>query len=265
MKKSYQLILVFIIGLLLNFGSSYADDFTEAMLNAKKNLKAAADSFNKEELIKVRGEFERIKQLKKDIWLVDYYIAYTDYNIALTEMESEDKDKIKKYTESGLDVINKSIELKDDFSDAYVLKVSLNFNRWQYEPGQMNDIISEVKEANILAVKYDADNPRYYLVNGISKYWTPEQFGGGVEEALPDLNRSNELFETRVEPSELYPDWGYDWTLGYLALCMIKRNDEGDMDKAKDYIDKALEINPESGFIKGFVMKEYEKESEQKD
>ena len=73
------------------------------------------------------------------------------------------------------------------------------------------------------------------------------------------------MFETRVEPSELYPDWGYDWTLGYLALCMIKRNDEGDMDKAKDYIDKALEINPESGFIKGFVMKEYEKESEQKD
>jgi tetratricopeptide (TPR) repeat protein len=265
MKKSYQLIFVFIIGLLLNFGNSYADDFTEAMLNAKKNLKAAADSFNKEELIKVRGEFERIKQLKKDIWLVDYYIAYTDYNIALTEMESEDKDEVKKYTKSGLDVINKSIELKDDFSDAYVLKVSLNFNRWQYEPGQMNDITSEVKEANILAEKHDADNPRYYLVNGISKYWTPEQFGGGVEEALLDLNRSNELFETRVKPSELYPDWGYDWTLGYLALCMIKRNDEGDMDKAKDYIDKALEINPESGFIKGFVMKEYEKESEQKD
>ena len=265
MRKSYQLIFVFIIGLLLNFGNSYADEFTEAMLNAKKNLKAAADSFNKEELIKVRGEFERIKQLKKDIWLVDYYIAYTDYNIALTEMEGEDKDEIKKYTKSGLDVINKSIELKDDFSDAYVLKVSLNFNRWQYEPGQMNDIISEVKDANILAVKYDADNPRYYLVNGLSKYWTPEQFGGGVEEALLELNRSNELFETRVEPSELYPDWGYDWTLGYLALCMIKRNDEGDMDKAKDYIDKALEINPESGFIKGFVVKEYEKESEQKD
>jgi len=265
MKKSYQLIFIVIIGLFLNISDSYADDFTEAMLNAKTKLKAAADSFNKEELIKVRGEFERIKQLKKDIWLVDYYIAYTDYNIALTEMESEDKDEIKKYTKSGLDVINKSIELKDDFSDSYVLKVSLNFNRWQYEPGQMNDIISEVKEANILAEKYDADNPRYYLVNGISKYWTPEQFGGGVEEALQELNRSNELFETRVEPSELYPDWGYDWTLGYLALCMIKRNDEGDMDKAKDYIDKALEINPESGFIKGFVMKEYEKESEQKD
>ncbi len=265
MKKSYQFIFVFIIGLLLNFGNSYADDFTDAMLKAKKNLKSAADTFNKEELIKVRGEFERIKQLKKDIWLVDYYIAYTDYNIALTDMESEDKDEIKKYTESGLDVVNKSIDLRYDFSDAYVLKVSLNFNRWQYEPEKMNDIISEVKEANILAKKYDANNPRYFLVNGISKYWTPEQFGGGVEKAFPDLNRSNELFETRVEPSEIYPDWGYDMALGYLALCMIKRNDEGDMDKAKDYIDKALEINPESGFIKGYVMKEYEKENGQKD
>jgi len=264
MKKSYQIIIIFIIGLLLNISDAYADDFTEAMLNAKKNLKAAADNFSKEELIKVRGEFERIKQLKKDIWLVDYYIAYTDYNIALTEMESEDKEEIEKYTKSGLDVINKSIELKDDFSDSYVLKVSLNFNRWQFEPGQMNDIISEVKEANILAEKYDADNPRYYLVNGISKYWTPEQFGGGVEEALPELNRSNELFETRVEPSELYPDWGYDWTLGYLALCMIKRNDEGDMDKAGDYIEKALEVNPESGFIKNYVKKEYEKANGEK-
>ena len=190
MRIPFKTILLTIIVLVFTINNARSDDVTEAMLSAKKNLKAAADNFNKEELIKVRGEFERIKQLKKNIWLVDYYIAYTDYNIALTEMEGEDKDEIKKYTESGLDIINKSIELKDDFSDAYVLKVSLNFNRWQYEPGQMNDIISEVSEANELAKKYDSDNPRYYLVNGISKYWTPEQFGGGVEEALPDLNRS---------------------------------------------------------------------------
>ena len=264
MKKSYQLVFVFIIGLLLNISNSYADDFTEAMLDAKKNLKAAVDNFDEKELLKVRGEFERIKQLKKDLWLVDYYVALADYNIALTGLEGKDNDKIQKYTESGLDMIDKSILLRDDFADAYILQVFLNFNRWNYEPTKMNEIIAAVKEADALAKKNEPDNPRYYLVNGISKFYTPEEFGGGVDNAIPDLEKSCELFSTRVEPSEIYPDWGYDMALGYMALCMIKRDDEGDMEKAKEYIDKALEVNPTSGFIKGYVMKEYKKENEEK-
>lgn len=261
MKKIYFLISIFITAIFINVSNVYSDDFSEAMLKAKEHIKTAIDKYDEKELIKVRGEFERIKQLKKDLWLVDYYIAWTDYNIAITGMQTEDKEKIKKYTESGIEVINKSIDLRDDFADAYVLKIFLNFNRWQFEPDKMNDIISTVNEADALAKKNDPANPRYYLVNGISKYYTPESFGGGVDKAVPDLEKSSELFKTRVEPSELYPDWGYDMALGYLALCMLKRNEEGDMDKAKEYIDKALEINPESGFIKGYVMKEYEKEN----
>jgi hypothetical protein len=41
-----------------------------------------------------------------------------------------------------------------------------------------------------------------------------------------------------------------------VAMCYIK-NDK--LDDAKKWIDKGLEVKPESNFIKGFVMTEYEK------
>ncbi|MEO8210145.1 MAG: hypothetical protein ABI840_06260, partial [bacterium] len=69
------------------------------------------------------------------------------------------------------------------------------------------------------------------------------------------------LFEKRKEMSELYPDWGQDLAMGYLALSLMSRNDDGDMTKAKTLIDEATKINPDSGFVSEYVMAEYKKNS----
>lgn len=88
--------IVFLVLLAFIFSSfSYADDFSDAMLKAKKNLNSAINKNDEKALVKVRGEFERILQLKKDTWLVYYFISYTDYQIAATYMQEQVKDKIK--------------------------------------------------------------------------------------------------------------------------------------------------------------------------
>ncbi|HEX2786892.1 MAG TPA: hypothetical protein VHP32_03235 [Ignavibacteria bacterium] len=248
---------IFVILFLLVFSYAQADDFSDAMVKAKLNFKNAVNKADEKELIKVRGQFERILQLKKDEWLVNYWIAFTDYNLALIHSQKEDKENIKKYTESAFTTLDKVIDKNPNFSDAYVLRLAATFNRWLYEQDKMMDIISASQQAEEMSKSADPNNPRYFLVKGISLYWTPAAFGGGEEKALEQFQKSEEYFKIRKEVNETYPDWGQDQLYGYYALALMKRDKEGDMAKAKEYIDMALAIDPESGFIKSFVEKQY--------
>nr|MBA3706654.1 hypothetical protein [Bacteroidota bacterium] len=237
------------------------EDFDKAMKKAKKNLKTAMNKSDESMLKKSRGEFERILQLKEDLWLVNYYIAYSDYGLSINAGKDKKTEQVKKYTQSGIDVINKSIDTNPEFADAFVLLEALNFNRWQYEQEKMQEIISATQSAEESASKLEPGNPRLVLMKGIAHFYTPEAFGGGPKVSIPELEKSISLFEKRKEKSEVYPDWGNDLALGYMALSLINRNDDGDLAKAKKYIDDAVKLNPDSGFINVYVMDEYKKNS----
>lgn len=247
---------ILIVLFLFMFSYAHADDFTDAMVKAKKNFKTASGSADEKELVKVRGQFERILQLKKDEWLVNYWIALTDYSLALINAQS-DPEKTKEYTLAGFKTLDKVIEKNPGFSDAYVLQLALTFNRWIYEQDKMMDIISAAEQAEQMSKSSDPGNPRLYLIKGISLYWTPAAFGGGEEKALEQFKNSEDYFKVRKEVNETYPDWGQEELYSYIALSLIKRNKEGDLVKAKEYIDMGLALNPDSKFIKGFVEKEY--------
>ncbi|MEO8663934.1 MAG: hypothetical protein ABI462_00445 [Ignavibacteria bacterium] len=265
MKRQVSFVIILLITLSsINITVNASEDFEKAMKKAKKNLKTAMDKSDAALLKKSRGEFERILQLKEDMWLVNYYIAYSDYGLSLNASINQKTDDVKKYTVSGIDVLNKSIDANPEFADTYVLLEALNFNRWQYEQDKMQDIISATQSAETSAEKLEPGNPRLILIKGIAYFYTPEAFGGGPKVSIPEFEKSISLFEKRKEKSGLYPDWGNDLALGYMALSLIKRNDDGDMTKAKTYIDEAVKLNPDSGFINVYVMDEYKKNSESK-
>lgn len=257
MKKLFLLLVIFSVAL-VNVSNVFADDYTDAIVKAKKKLDDIKDiSSDRTSLMKIRGDFERILQLKKNEWMVNYWMAYCDLMIAWSYMgEKPDNANIKKYTESCIELLNKSTDMKDDFGDAWVLKYSAQSNRWQYEMDKMNDIIAKSTEAKETAKKIEPSNPRLYLTEGFITFYTPENFGGGVDNAIPLFEKSWENFQTYTPKDETYPNWGKDQAAGMMAMCMIKNEK---LDDAKKWIDKGLEINPESGFIKNMVMKEYEK------
>lgn len=256
MKLKTSVILLLISSFMLSV-SGFGDDFTDAMLKAKKKMKESSEQ-SEQGLLKVRGDFERILQLKKNQWLVNYYVGMIDFLLSYKAAEKKDNSEVKKYTESSIELLNKCTDMKEDFADAYILKMAVNSNRWMYEMDKMNDIIAKQSEAKDLALKYDPENPRLFLIDGINTYFTPESFGGGVDKALSLFEKSYELFQTYKPVDETYPDWGLDQVCGYLALCSIKRDK---LDEAKKWMDKGLEAEPESGFIKEYVQKEYDKKA----
>jgi hypothetical protein len=265
MKKIFITLAVYLTVLVIFSNNSKADDFSDAMLDAKKDLSTSLNTLEKSDMLKVRGQFERILQLKQDEWLVNYYIALCDYFIGVTEMSggnnlSDDaKKNLQKYTESGLELINSVIQKKSDFADAYILKKFLNFTRSSYEQDKMNDIIAVDQQTEPKAKQYGEKNPRYYLVNGISAYWTHDAFGGGAGRALELLGKANELYSSTKPENELYPEWGHDWAIGYEVLSYVKRDDDGDKDIAKKLLDEGIQKYPDSGFLKSYVKVEVEK------
>lgn len=249
------ILTVLLVLTLLSLKFTYCDDFSDAVIKARKDFLTAADKNDKSAILKARGQFERILQLKKNEWLINYYLADADLLLSYSAMQDKNNDDLKKYTESCLKLLDKCTDVKDDFAEAYILKMAANGNRFIYEMDKMNDIIAKQSEAKEKAKKLEPDNPRFYLMDGMNTYYTPEAFGGGVDRALPLFQKSNDLFQTYKVKDETYPNWGYDLCLGMLALCDIK---SGKMDEAKKFIDKALEVNPNSGFIKSQVQKEYD-------
>ncbi|MDQ3193381.1 MAG: hypothetical protein M3P82_00135, partial [Bacteroidota bacterium] len=122
MKKQITFVIILVITVsCFNFKVNASEDFEKAMKKAKKNLKTAMNKSDESLLKKSRGEFERILQLKEDQWLVNYYIAHSDYGLALNASINQKTDNVKKFTQSGIDVINKSIDANPEFADAFVL------------------------------------------------------------------------------------------------------------------------------------------------
>ncbi|CAN5389353.1 hypothetical protein BH10BAC5_BH10BAC5_10900 [soil metagenome] len=262
MKKTrllLSLLTVFISVALISKVSRADDDFTIALIKAKNILKTVENDSKETDLLKARGNFERLLQLKKNLWLVNFYLAQTDYDLAGVNYFPLNKDAIKKYNESGLAMINKTLEEKPDFAEAYVMKLSLEFNRWQYEPEQMNDIIAASQTAEDMALKSDPTNPRFYLVKGISLLYMPESFGGGADNSVSMLQTSEKYYGTFKPLNETMPDWGIEKMYGFMALGYQKL---GKMDDAMAAYNKGIAANPDSGFLKYYIKKELDTPAE---
>lgn len=91
------------------------------------------------------------------------------------------------------------------------------------------------------AMKLGPDNPRVWLLRGISAVYKPSQFGGGLGNAERDLKKAIELFNGN-SPAAQSPAWGYAEAWAWLGRVYA---DQNRVDDARAAYAKALEIAPE--------------------
>jgi hypothetical protein len=77
-------------------------------------------------------------------------------------------------------------------------------------------------EMNAKAKELDPNNPRPYLLQGQGKFYTPEQFGGGKEKALPLLEEAVRKFDNFKPASPISPNWGKQRAKQMLEECQKK-------------------------------------------
>ena len=112
MNKITLSAIVMLLFAFLVIENAKADDYSEAMMKAMKKMGDAADKNDKAALLKSRGDFERILQLKKNEWMVNYYLGFVDYMLSRTAVEEKNNYDMKKYTESALSLLYKATDLK---------------------------------------------------------------------------------------------------------------------------------------------------------
>lgn len=250
MKK---ILIIFILVSIL-FLMVKAQSLDDLVNEGKKNVEQGNIYFKESLLLKARGLFERAISSDSENYLAKYYIGYTDYRLATYHMNNKDISKFNQFIKSSEKILRILISENDTDTEslsllATVLGIQISLNQ------ELGSTLGQ--EAGFLiskALKVTPKNPRVLLHAGINKLNTPEFFGGSKEKALEYFSQSVIIFEQNNNKESI--NWGQ---LEALAWQGIANTQLGNNESAISTFNKALEIEPEYGWVKYVLLPSAEK------
>ena len=178
-------------------------------LAMKKNI-AMIDSANTESSVSLYQNafngFERIGNANPKEWLPLYYQSFCEVMIGMMKPENSKKDE---YYDKAEAIINKADSVKPDNSEIYVMKSFITSMKISIDPQSRGQKLG-MKSGMLLgkAMQLDPENPRVYFLKGQGLLYTPEQFGGGKDKAIPVLEAAVVKFRKFKPSSSIMPNWG---------------------------------------------------------
>lgn len=177
----------------------YLTNFNKALINLDSSW------MNPVKMRETINMFERLAAYKKDDWLPLYY-----QGLGLVQLSwSSDAKERPTILDAAEKVIKAAQALSPDNSELVALEGYFYQAKIMINP-MTNGQIYGPKSAMTLqvAAKLDPTNPRPEYLLGQNIYFTPEQWGGGMERARPHLEKAAELFKAFQPKGEFYPNWG---------------------------------------------------------
>lgn len=193
---------------------------SEKYVKAMEALVPAVDTTRTiDGLTELANSFERIANAEKTQWLPYYYAALCNINKANMHFQMQQNDKIDPIMDKAEPLLKKAEELQKDNSEIMCLKKMFNTGKMMADP--MNRYMTygpAAQEALEVAKSLDAGNPRVYLLEGIDKYYTPEQYGGSKTEAKKLFEEASKKFDAFKPASSIHPTWGIGQVKYFLTL-----------------------------------------------
>jgi len=248
------LILSILISVLTVIGSTQSVD--ELVKEGKKLVEQGNITFQESVLVNARGLFERAALSDPENYLANYYTGYTDYRLATYYMKNKDNTKFKQYIKSSEKILRTLTRKNDADAESLSLLATVLGIQISLDP-DLGQLIGQ--EAAILiskSLKISPENPRVLLHAGISKLNTPEFFGGSKEKALEYFKHSVNIFEKINKEKAI--NWGQLDALAWLGIAYTRLEK---YDSAISAFKRALEIEPEFGWVKYVLLPSAEKES----
>jgi len=263
-SKSFHVRLFFSVCLSLVAASAHAQSFTKPaeadslMLQGKKMLNRAVEQWDVDGMQKARAHFERLLGTKHRPALAHYYLGYCShqlnifyrYNPNATKADKDDADKL---VDSGIQHLEKAIQLDKNFAEAYALVASLYGEKIGNNPllgmtlGPKSGVFMEK------AIKLAPENPRVVYLDAISKNFTPAMFGGSKEKAISGLYQAGELFAKWKSSDPLAPAWGHAECYAWLGNILTEQKK---FSEAREAFEKSLVLRPNYGWVKYNLLPE---------
>jgi len=207
MKTIITLLLVAITS------TAFSSKYEETM---KTNIDKLYELRTSGELQALANQFERIAQAESDQWLPGYYAAYC--YIRSTFLDNMDADSKNEQLDKAQQIVDKLMKAYDSESEVHTLQALLYQMR-------ITDMASGARYSRKAAAAIETAedlnpaNPRVYYLRGSNLYHTPKFFGGGAENARPELEKAAALFESQKSSDPLMPSWGPHHNKQLLDLC----------------------------------------------
>ncbi|MFI5150334.1 MAG: tetratricopeptide repeat protein [Bacteroidia bacterium] len=190
--------------------------FTASM---EKNIKMMDTCKSAPSYQQVANGFERIANAEKKEWLPSYYASLCHVFMA-TSMTG---DKIDEYCDIAERFATKADSLSPNNSEIYALKALIYSSRIGVNPMLRGAKFGGMSgEASAKAKELDPSNPRPYLLQAQGKYYTPPQFGGGKDKALPLFEEAVKKYDAFKLISPINPNWGKERAKMLLEECQKK-------------------------------------------
>jgi len=193
---------------------------SEKYVKAMEALVPAVDTTHSMDgLTDLANSFERIANAEKTQWLPYYYAALCHINKANMYFTSQKLDMIDPLMDIAEPLLNKAAELEKDNSEIFCLKKMFNTGKMMADPMSRYMVYgAAASEALEEAKRLNPENPRVYLLEGIDKYYTPEQYGGSKEEGKKLFKEAAKKMETFKPASSIHPSWGASQIKYFLSL-----------------------------------------------
>ncbi|MEO6917135.1 MAG: hypothetical protein ABI151_17205 [Chitinophagaceae bacterium] len=203
--------------LLLITASAYAQSerYEKAMMQNISKLDSAnakgADAFTP-----LADNFTRIGDAEKTQWLPYYYASYASVMSALM---MEDKSKVDIIADKADALLKKAETLAGkENSETCVIRSMIASAHMMVDPQSRYMQYGAVSASNLEKAKaMDPTNPRPVYLEGQSKFYTPEQFGGGKTAAKEMFKKALSMFSTFKPATNLSPKWGEASTKYFLT------------------------------------------------
>ena len=250
-------MLRFLLSLAFIFSITYptfAQSGDSLIASGRQMLQAGESANDLDSMYAARATFERALADTGLVAWGHYYIALADYRIAgLLEGESKDPSE---HLNAAVEHLKKATEIDPQAAEAYSLLSSVY--GWQIGLSPMKSMLLGPKSGKAIqkAKQLAPDNPRVVLSAAISDFNTPKMFGGSKEKSLQGLKRAAELFAQEEPTDPIQPVWGHREAYAWLGIAY---QNQGELESARAAFEKALEIDPDFGWVKYWLLPGLEK------
>lgn len=163
------------------------------------------------------NRLELIANKWPDHWAPHFYAAYAQMQITFFEPDATKKDPWLDKAETHLTKVKELLGETDEWE---VLAANIASSRMSIDPENRWMKYGPIFEEHMKTAKTkNENNPRVYYLRGTSLFYTPKEFGGGPEKALPFFEKAKTIFDQENRDDILDPYWGYLANDYFLNLC----------------------------------------------
>lgn len=219
--------------------------------SASREIEAAHAAGDVARLTNAAAMLDRVLTVTPRDPLLLYYRALALWRIASVDIGLEKTDDAKRALDEA-DRLLEQATAKSPTADALALRSSVVGQMIGISGNPLSGMLLGPKASGFLdrAMELEPNNPRVWLISGMSAMFTPAMFGGGTDKAERDLRKAIERFDTE-KPVAPAPSWGRADAYIWLGQALQKNDKPED---ARVAYQKALELQPANQWVRRVLL-----------